>query len=119
MAVQGTLLLRWKKRGIEPQDSTASTFEVAVVRIGDKVSVVGKLDGRPFDMTASPASGIQLQHVEFRENRLINWVGPPERVSVELADDGKGFLVRFNQTILGTNDGAYQIRAGSVIGYEG
>ena len=118
MAVQGTLFLRWKKRGIEPRESTASRFEVAVVRIGDRISVVGKLDERPFDMTASPATGVQIKHVEFRENRLMTWVGSADHVSVELADSGKGFLVRFNQTIAAITDGAYQIREGSVIGYE-
>ncbi|WP_434212838.1 hypothetical protein [[Pseudomonas] boreopolis] len=118
MAVQGTLLLRWKKRGIEPQDSPASTFEVAVVRLGNKVSIVGKLDGRPFDMTASTTQGVQIQHVVFRENRTINWAAPIDQVSVEFGDSGKDFLVRFHQTILGTNDGAYQIRAGSVLAYE-
>lgn len=119
MKVQGTLLLRWKKRGVEPQDSTATRFEVAVVRLGNKVSVVGKLDERKFDMTASAVDGVHIQNVAFRENKMNNWVAPiGPAVSVELADTGKAFLVRFNQIVAATNDGAYWILPGSVIASE-
>ena len=98
--VQGTLLLRWKKRGVEPQDSAASSFKVAAVRLGKKVSVVGQLDGRRFDMTASSVDGVRLAHVVFRENRVIQWSAPIDQVSVELADNGNAFLVRFLKTVL-------------------
>lgn len=116
--VQGTLSLRWKKRGIEPQNSTATDFKVAVVRLGNKVSVVGTLDGRKFDMTASAVDGVHIQHLAFRENKMNNWVAPIGQVSVELADSGKAFLIRFNQTVTATNDGAYWILADSVIASE-
>lgn len=116
--VQGTLSLRWKKRGIEPQNSTATDFKVVVVRLGNRVSVVGTLDGRKFDMTASAVDGVHIQHLAFRENKMNNWVAPIGQVSVELAESGKAFLIRFNQTVTATNDGAYWILADSVIASE-
>tara|TARA_R110002167_G_scaffold110677_9_gene281504 strand:+ start:1912 stop:2280 length:369 start_codon:yes stop_codon:yes gene_type:complete len=116
--VEGLLSLRWKKRGIEPQNSTATDFKVAVVRLGSTVSVVGTLDGRKFDMTASAVDGVRIQNVAFRENKMNNWVAPIGPVSVELADSGKAFLIRFNKTITATNDGAYWIMADSVIACE-
>jgi hypothetical protein len=118
MIVKGTLLLRWKKRGLEPQDSPATNFDVAVVRSGKKVSVIGQLNGRKFDMTVSAEDGVRIQHGSFRENRMIKWVAAIGHVSVHLADRGAAFLVRFDQTSLGTNDGAYRILAGSVIAGE-
>lgn len=116
--VQGMLLLRWKKRGIEPEDSTATNFEVVVVRLGDEVSVVGRLDGRPFDMTASTTTGLRIKHTVFREGREIVWNVPINRVSFKLSETGKAFVIRFGETVPGKNDGAYRILEGSVIACE-
>ncbi|MGN6152369.1 MAG: hypothetical protein ACTHOH_10230, partial [Lysobacteraceae bacterium] len=112
------LSLRWKKRGVEPQNSTADDFNVAVVRFGNKLSVVGTLDGRKFDMTASATDGVQIQHLAFREDKMISWVVPIGAVSVQVADSGNAFLIRFEKTATGVNDGAYWIMANSVIAGE-
>ena len=116
--VNGRLLLQWKKRGQEPENSTATHFEVSVVSHGDSVDVWGSLDGRSFKMTASIKTGVVITHDSFRQNRPIKWKALIGSVSVTRSDGGNGFSVEFGKTVKATNDGAYRILNGSFIAAE-